>query len=1107
MMSFFPSKICFLLLAIGLWITPVTAQKKTDKEQPDAEKHHLEEVGLHSLSFRAIGPALTSGRISDLAMHPQQKGTYYVAVSSGGVWKTNNAGTTYEPIFDSQGSYSIGCITIDPNNANVIWVGSGENNNQRSVAYGDGVYKSEDGGTSWKNVGLKTSEHIAKIIVDPRNSNVVYVAAIGPLWSAGGERGVYKTTDGGDNWEAVLTIDEHTGVTDLIMDPRDPDVLYAAAFQRRRHVFTYVGGGPQSGIYKTTDGGQNWSKANKGLPGVDKGRIGLAISPADPEVLYAMVEAAQGKGGFYRSTNRGASWERRSGHVTSGNYYVEIVPHPTDPDIIYSMDTWLQWSTDGGQSFQQINERYKHVDNHCMWIDPEDTDHYLVGCDGGLYESWDAAKTWDFKANLPITQFYKVAVDNSEPFYYVYGGTQDNFSLGGPSRTRSRNGISNADWFITQGGDGFESQIDPDNPNIVYAQAQYGVLTRYDRASGENMGIQPQPREGEDAYRWNWDAPLAVSAHQPTRLYFAANKLFRSDDRGDTWQVISEDLTRQIDRNTLQVMGRVQSMDAVAKNRSTSPYGTIVAFSESPRNEQILWVGTDDGLIQLTQDGGQTWKKIDVNNINGVPERTYVNALLASQHNEQVVYAVFNHHKYGDFRPYVYRSEDMGQSWTNISGNLPERGSTYCISEDHQDPELLFVGTEFGCFFSVDGGAYWKQLKAGLPTIAVRDMAIQAREDDLVLATFGRGFYILDDYSPLRHLQAEELAEEARIFPIQDGLIFIESTPLGLRGKGFQGDSYYATPNPPVGVTFTYYVRDEFKKLEDQRRERESDLIKEGKDVSYPTYDELLAEVRQVDPYLEFTIRDADGQIVRKLKTGLSKGVRRITWDGRYPSLRPVSLRSGGNDNPFANEDVGILAMPGEYTVSLAKSIDGELTQIAGPQSFTLHSLGGVTLAAEDRAELVQFQREVQELQRALAGASSLLNDLSNRLRHIEKAIYAAPLPTPGLVADWQDLQDEVYDLQQMMYGDRLAGQLDMGAQASIANRLYGMIYEMWNSTSAPTQSQREALRLAGAGFQPVLSKIRELYDRDLKQLEDKLEKAGAPYTPGRAIDWDNSKN
>jgi photosystem II stability/assembly factor-like uncharacterized protein len=1085
-----------LTLAVLLLSTVVLfAQKK--KEKAEEAAHPLEEVSL-GLSFRCVGPALTSGRISDFAVHPDNRSVYYVATSSGGVWKTENAGTTYRPIFDGQGSYSIGCITMDPNNPNVIWVGTGENNNQRSVAYGDGIYKSEDGGNSWQHMGLKESEHIGRIIVDPRNSDVVYVAAIGPLWSEGGDRGLYKTTDGGETWEAVLTIDEHTGVTDIQMDPRNPDVLYAAAYQRRRHVFTYIGGGPGSGIYKSTDGGANWKKVNSGLPSGDIGRIGLAISPADPEIIYAMVEATEGKSGFFKSTNRGASWEKQSGYFTRGNYYSEIVAHPTDPDVVFAMDTWMHWTQNGGKSFDMVGEQYKHVDNHCMWIDPEDPNYYLVGCDGGIYESFDAAKTWVFKPNLPVTQFYKVEVDNDVPFYNIYGGTQDNFSLGGPSRTRSMHGITNEDWFVTNGGDGFESQIDPKNPNIVYAQSQYGGLVRYDRASGESMGIQPKPRKDEDAYRWNWDAPLEVSDHMDTRIYFAANKLFRSDDRGNTWEVISEDLTRQIDRNTLEVMGRVQSIDAVAKNASTSPYGTIVAFSESPFDENLLYVGTDDGLIQITTDGGDNWSRVDCNTIPGLPERTYVNMLLASQHDENVVYACFNHHKYGDFKPYVYRSADKGKTWTAITSNLPERGSSYAIAEDHVDADLLFVGTEFSCFFTNNGGGHWKKLSAGLPTIAVRDIAIQERENDLVLGTFGRGFYVMDDYSPLRGLDDETLAKEAHIFPIKDGLIYIEEARLGLRGKSFQGHNYYTADNPPVGVTFTYLFNNELTTLKDARQKEEAKMMKEGKSVRYPTYDELKAEEDEESPYLLFVIENDNGEVVRKLTTRAGKGVNRITWDGRMPSKSPVSLGGGGFDNPFANEDVGILAMPGTYSVSLWQYHRDEMSQVAGPEEFELKTLGGVTLPAEDRKELVQFQEKVVELDRAFSGAGRLMSDLNNRLRHMEKAVMAVPSETAALMQEIEALEDQLEEINLVWYGDNVATRLDKPSAYSVAGRIGYMAWEMWSSTSAPTTTQRDALRIAAEEFKPTLAKLRQIATVDIPRLETKLENAGAPYTPGR---------
>lgn len=1089
----------FMLLFYGLLLfgTPVNAQKKKDQKETTEQKekkddHYLKSVSTSSLKVRNIGPAITSGRIADFAVHPDDRSTYYVATASGGVWKTTNAGTTYKPIFDSQGSYSIGCVTLDPNNPNVVWVGSGENNNQRSVAYGDGVYKSNDGGKSWKNMGLKNSEHIGKIIVDPRNSNVVYVAAIGPLWSEGGDRGVYKTTDGGNTWKAVLTIDEHTGVTDIIMDPRDPDVLYAAAYQRRRHVFTYVGGGPGSTLYKTTDGGENWEKANKGLPGGDVGRIGLAMAPSNPEIIYAIVEAQNGSG-FYCSTDRGASWEKRSSHSTSGNYYSEIYVHPQDEDVVYSMDTYNQISTDGGRTWKGLGEQYKHVDNHVIWIDPNDPDYYLVGCDGGIYETFDGAETWVFKANLPVTQFYKVALDNDKPFYNVYGGTQDNFSLGGPSRTTDQHGIDNFQWFVTQGGDGFESQVDPKNPNIVYAQSQYGGLVRFDKANGESIGIQPKPRKGEDSYRWNWDAPLAVSENVNQRIYFAANKLFRSDDRGNSWEVISDDLTRQIDRNTLEVMGRVQSIDAVAKNGSTSQYGTIVAFSESPVNADLLIVGTDDGLIQITEDGGKNWRQIDCNTLPGAPTRSYVNAVLASHHNENTIYAILNHHKYGDFKPYVFKSTDKGASWTSISANLPERGSAYTIAEDYVDPDLLFVGTEFSCYFSKGAGDYWKKI-GGLPTVAIRDIAIQKREGDLALASFGRGFYILDDYSPLRGLTKDNMEKEAYIFPIKPGLMFLESSPLGWSAVGFQGHAFYVADNPPIGATFTYYIKDKIETLAQKRKDAERKAIKDGEAIRYPTYEEYVAEKEEEGPSLEFVIKDEDGNIVRKLTSGYRTGINRMTWSGRYPDVRPANGRRSPGD--------GIMAMPGKYTVTIFRHHNGDTKQLTDPEPFELKALEGATLPATNREALVAFQKETADFQRVFFGATSMLNDASEKVSAMQKAVLALTDPSAEWLGELKKMEKSIADIRKEIYGDRLATELDIDTEPSISSRLNGMAYAMYGSTSAPTKTMHDQLAIAKEAFGPVFQQIKTLVNTDIKAMENKLEAAGAPYTPGRMIDY-----
>ena len=706
----------------------------------------------------------------------------------------------------------------------------------------------------------------------------------------------------------MLTIDENTGVTDVVMDPRDPDTLVAASYQRRRHVFTLIDGGPGSGIHKTTDGGKTWKKVTSGLPKEEMGRIGLAISPTEPDTLYALVEtaAANKAGGTFRSTNRGESWEKRGDYVPGGPmYYQEIFVDPKDHERLYSMDVFLKVSDDAGKTWTNLGERYKHVDNHAIWIDPDDTDHYLVGGDGGLYQSFDRGATWQWTSNLPVTQFYRVEVDNSSPAYFIYGGTQDNNTLGGPSRTFNAHGIANHDWFVTWGGDGFHARIDPTDPNIVYSTLQHGVLGRYDRRSGEAVLIQPHEKPGDDPLRWNWDSPLVLSPHKPTRLYFAAQRVFRSEDRGDSWTPISEDLTRRIDRNRLKVMGKVWGPDAVAKGASTSFFGNIVSLEESPLVEGLLYVGTDDGLVQVSEDGGKTWRRQET--FPGVPEMSYVSDLFASRFDANVVYAAFNNHKSGDFKPYVLRSGDRGRTWTSVTSDLPARGSAWTIAEDTVEKDLLFAGTEFGLFFSRDGGKKWVQLKGGMPVIAVRDLAIQKRESDLVVGTFGRGFYVLDDLTPLRHAKPADLDKEALTFPVKRALAFIPSTPFGLKEKAFLGETFYTAPNPPFGAVFTYYLKDEVKTKRKARLDAEKEAEKKGTEIAYPDAAALRAEAREEDPAVVLTVKDADGNVVRRLTGPVKAGIHRVAWDLRFPAPDPTSLKPGPTpvENPFYEAPAG----------------------------------------------------------------------------------------------------------------------------------------------------------------------------------------------------------
>ena len=1098
----FTLALAVLLVRPALGDQPV-AQPNADEKKDDKKPEPFSADTFAGLELRGIGPALTSGRVVDLAVHPDNPAHYYVAVACGGVWKTTNSGTTWTPVFDRQVSYSIGTVVLDPKNPNVVWVGTGENNSQRSVGYGDGVYRSEDGGKSWKKMGLDKSEHIGKIVIDPRDSKVVYVAAQGPLWGPGGDRGLYKTTDAGATWKAVLTISENTGVSDLVYDPRDPDVLYAAAYQRRRHVWTLVDGGPESAIHKSTDGGATWKKLESGLPKQDLGRIGLAISPVAPDTLYAIVEAFGDAGGIFRSTDRGASWEKRGKYLTtSAQYYSELVADPFDADRLYSMDTYLKVSDDGGKTWRNLGEKSKHVDNHAMWIDPRQPDHYLVGCDGGVYESFDRGATWGFKANLSITQFYRVTVDNVSPVYNVYGGTQDNFSLGGPSRTLTQNGAMNTDWFVTQGGDGFWSQVDPEDPNIVYAEAQYGELTRFDRKSGENVDIVPQPGPGEPGLRWNWDSPLLISSHAHTRLYFAANKLFRSDDRGNTWKAISPDLTRQIDRNQLKVFGKVPKADAVAKNASTSLYGNIVALAESPKVEGVLYVGTDDGLVQVTEDGGANWRKIE--SFPGVPANTYVSKLLASQHDAGTVYAAFDNHKMSDFAPYVLKSTDRGKSWVAISSDLPKRGSVNALAEDTVQPNLLFAGTEFGLFFTQDGGKKWIQLKGGLPPIAIKDIAIQKREGDLVLATFGRGFYILDDYSPLRLATAAAVESEALTFPVKRTAAYIPTSRIGGAKKGFLGESFFLAPNPPFGAVFTYYLKDELKTKKAQRYDLEKKDEKAGKTPPFPSFDSLRAEAREEEPAVILTVSDSAGNVVRRLTGPTGAGIHRVAWDLRYPPANPtdISEKEPDDEDDFYYGPIGPLAVPATYTVALSKRVEGKETPLAEPQSFEVYPLGLATLPASDQAALVEFQKKTARLQRAVLGSTKLVGEIKNRLAVIRAALEATPAAPATLRTTARELGDRLYVIDTALSGDRELRRRNENDAPSIYERVQRVVYGNWLATAAPTTTQMQDYDNAGAAFEKQLTALKQLVEVDLEALESAMESAGAPFTPGRVPSW-----
>lgn len=1053
-MDILRNKSWMIAILLTLFMLPsmqANAQRKKKKATETTSQFELTSQMVSMLKFRSLGPAAYSGRISDLAVNPDNFSEYYVGVASGGLWKTINHGTSFKSIFDKQSVFSIGCLAMDPNNSNVVWVGTGENNTQRNLAYGDGVYKTTDGGKSFTNMGLKTSSQIGKIMIDPRNSNVVYVAAQGQAWGPGGERGLYKTTDGGKTWDRILHVGEYTGISDLEMDPNNPDILYAASHQRERRVYSKIDGGPESAVYKSVDAGATWTKLKNGLPRGDVGRIGLALSPANSNILYAVIELPGNKGGFYRSSDMGESWEKRSDKVSgSPQYYNEIYADPIDQDIVILMDTRAGRSKDGGKTWENIEGSNKHVDNHALWINPNDTDHYLMGSDGGLYETYDGAKTWRFSKNLPITQYYHVRTDNDYPFYNVYGGAQDNGSWFGPSQTHRRY-LVNADFTYTIGGDGYLSTPDPNNEGISYHESQYCGIRRYDETTGNSISIKPQSLTDEQ-YNWNWNTPYFISSFDSKTLYIGSQYVLKSTDMGGTWKKVSGDLTRQIDQNTLPMMGKIWPPEAVAKNMSTSKFGNIFALAESPLKQGMLYAGTDDGLIWITENDGENWTKYT--KFTGVPEMTFVNYILPSQHEESTVYACFDGRKNSsDFTPYLIKSMDKGKTWTSIASNLPS-GTVYAIQEDFENPNILFIGTEWGVWTTIDGGKKWVQLKNGLPPIQVKDLTIQKRENDLVVATFGRGFYVMDNYSALREMGADIDKKEAHLFAINEALMYYPSSNLN-----YQGEVHFRTANPNPSATFEYYIKDGFKSL---KQKREKSTVSAS---NYPSEDVLRAEATEVKPVLLFTVYDTDGNIMRKLSSSLKSGYNSLTWDLRYLSNR------------------GPKVPPGTYAVAIDKNLNGEFTRLVEPQSFKIKSLPNA-MGTPNYVANFNFLKGVNDLNAQVNAARVKIQDMGTRISNMKKMLANMPVEANVLVNKMNVLQKEIDAVAKIVIGG-------FGAKQSVSGRIRFAQYTTASAEADITGSQKEQFNLANDAFAGQADALNSLFDVELPALEKEFVAAG----------------
>lgn len=1060
----------------------IQAQEEPAENTEEARKKDVSGQ-LGAFKFRSIGPAMMSGRIGDIAIDHEKPNTWYVAVGSGGVWKTNNAGTTWKSIFDRYASWSIGCVTIAPNNRHTIWVGTGENVGGRHVGYGDGVYVSHDGGQSFKNVGLKKTEHISKIIVDPRDSNVVYVASQGPLWSKGGERGLYKTTDGGATWNLVLEKNEWTGVTDIAIDHTNPDVIYAATHQRHRTVAALVNGGPGSGIHKSTDGGATWRELKKGLPGGDKGKMCIAVSPQKANVIYAGIELSNRTGGFYRSEDHGESWTKMSDYVAGGtgpHYYQEIYADPHRFDCIYHANVRLGRTEDGGKTWANVETSSKHVDNHAVAFAMNDPDLVVVGCDGGIYKSYDFCKTYDFAENLPLTQFYKIDVDYDWPVYHVVGGTQDNNTQYGPSRTLNRTGIRNSDWKVILGGDGHDCAIDPTNPDIVYCESQQGFIRRFDRKTGQTVDIRPQPEKGETGLRFNWDAPIHISPHDNERVYFGSKKLHRSDNRGDSWTSVSGDLSRNMDRLKMKHMEKFWGVDALWDLYAMSDFGNITSISESPLVEGLIYVGTDDGLLHVTEDGGQNWRRIDA--LPGVPEFFFVNDVKADRHDANVAYACVDDHKTGDFKPYVLKTEDRGRTWKLITEGLPDRHLVWRIIQDHVKPGLLFLGTEFGVFTSLDGGEKWHKLSAGLPNISIRDLEIQRRENDLVAGTFGRGIYILDDYAPLRELTPDMLEEDFRMFPVRKALAY--SPTRG--GSGSAGSSFYAAPNPDFGAVFRYYMKDLPETLKQKRLKREKESASEEGN-HYPGWDVLKQEAQEEGPKVFLEISDAAGNVINRINGKASKGISKVVWN-----LRRASEGDGSSSR-------GAMVGTGTYQVTAYLMFGGEVRKLGEPTAFEVVEIHEPSIARVPTAEIVAYKKELAAFGETLTAMNSKLSDAKDQVTEVAGLARRNIRVPLSLLAEVRAVELQLIAATEKLSGDPTPNKFKNANIPSIQSR-FGNARGGAFSAHGPTGTHREQFAIAREEFQAVEGEIRILLEKTVPALMQKLDDAGVPWSKGRPL-------
>ena len=1033
---------------------------------------------LKSLQFREIGPAVMGGRIDDFAVVETHPHIVFVATASGGVWKTTNNGTSWKPIFDSESVSSIGTIAVAPSDPSIVWVGTGESNNRQSSSWGDGIYKSVDGGESWRNMGLAATHHIGRVVIHPQNPNVVYVAALGHLWGPNPERGVYKSSDGGTTWVLVLKISNDTGVSDIAMDPQSSDTLYAAAYQRRRTPFGFNGGGPESAIYKTTDGGATWKKLTKGLPyetGGDTGRIGLDIYRKDPHIVYALVQHE--KGGTFRSEDKGETWKKMSDVDPRPSYYSQIRIDPNNDLRIWELGAQMFYSEDGGKKFATDRVTSIHGDFHAMWIDPADSNHLLTGSDGGIHWSYDNGRTWDFVNTIAIGQYYEIALDNQNP-YHICGGLQDNGSWCGPSQTLTRDGIVNADWQLIHGGDGFYAQIDPLEPWIVYTESQDGHLSRRDMRTQQQRRIMPEAKLNEPHYRFQWNSPVLVSADNHTTVYYGGNYLFQSTDRGDTWRPLGGDLTTGVDRSKLEIFGKIPDQKTLSRHDGVEDYPSITTISESPINPQVLWVGTDDGNLQVTRDGGKTWKNV-ASRVPGVPQGTYVSRVVASKSGEGAAYVTFDGHRHDDYRIYLLATSDFGENWKSIRTGIPDSaGSLHVVREHPRNQNLLFAGAEFGLWVSWDRGAHWAAWKNNLPSVPVDDIELQAREDDLVLATHGRSIWVLDDLTPLEKINASVLGSDLTFFDPRPA-----TTWHLYQRRWSAGQKMFTAANPPYGAALNYYLKQAVtvEKHSQDKRSADEENKKEGK--------------------VKISVYDSNGKLLRAFEGPGARGVNRAHWDLRYePVAEPTEEQQQAMAAGYSVGPRGPLVEPGDYSIKI--TANGQ----EASQRLTVQEDPRMQISPQDRAarraaieQVYAMAKTAAKDRKRIAALKASVHAITERW-HSDTGKPDAPKIPADIRKSADELEKKVDALAEKFIRERQglgnSGPPLQWKPAPLPQQAQDLLENLDEFVALPSGQDQEKLAELAPQVADASAQVQRLIEEDLTALNKRLNEAGIPHIP-----------